>query len=117
MVTFDTDGQDARPRKVWKGHAGGLERPEGATRERIAKKMQGENGKSIAQRIGQVESDVLDAADAIKGFAAIDFNLVRDDLAEGVKTVFFKGEEMVLRDAAAELSAIFHEITASQNEQ
>ena len=79
--------------------------------------MQGENGKSIAQRIGQVESDVLDAADAIAGFSVIDLTLIRDDLAEGVKVMIFKGAEKTLRDAAAELNAIFHEITASQNEQ
>lgn len=79
--------------------------------------MQGENDKSIAQRIGQVESDVLDAADAIAGFAAMDFGMIDDVLAMGMKSVFLKGEETVLRDAAAELNAIFHEITASQNEQ
>ena len=64
----------------------------------------------LAQRVGQVECDVLNAADAICGYASMDFGLIRGDLAKGMQVIFLEGEERVLRDAAEELAAIFGEL-------
>ena len=65
---------------------------------------------SIINRVGQLESDVLDAADAIAGYAATDFGMIDDVLAMSMKSVFLRGEEHILRTVAQELNEIFHEL-------
>ena len=58
----------------------------------------------------QVECDVLNVADAIGGYEAMDFGLIDADLAQGMKSVLLEGEEHILRKAAQELVQICGEI-------